>query len=285
MLAPEQQTQIVAKPSLLSTTDQNTEESVRILDFSSFGGNSRVKPICTRRNVSRLAIVLGVVAIASAGVVVNVPELVSGMLGKNKSHAPYSAAGLTLASNVSVVKPAAAVLAPKIEAPAPTAVPAPTETAEILTEETPVVKPVESAKTDTSEKLTAALEAGIKPRSALLKSALEASPIPVKVKPAHHAPMVNRAAMTKHADDFSGKAAKPKVKAGKGDSDVSLIAALVAHDTESDEKPAGKVISSAGKSQKITLNKKAEVKRKPVIAVDKVIVQPVVESSASSLDN
>lgn len=280
MLPPEQQKRFAAKPSLLSptsATEQGGEEGVRILNAPSPSRSSTVSAGSSGRSKKLAAIAFVLVAIAGAATLLGVPDTVSGMLGKNEIEPVAAKVPSTLASNAAAARPTAQP-APPVIIPTPAVAPE-ANTAAIITDETSTAKAVASVKTDQPDNLTSALEAGIKPHPASLKTALEASAVPAKSKPAPRAPLVNRVATVKSTEQ-PAHAAKLPAKAPSGDSDVSLIAALVAHDIEHGAKPKP---AASSKSVKIAAAKSG-AKTKGGLANEKAELQPVRESSAAQLE-
>lgn len=255
MQYPKEEKPNPSKPSLLSSSDQAGPDDVRILT-SLPPGKLQGKPAVTpmRKKARRRAGLLVTLLILIAGGIAG-----SLMLGRS-GPAPVSAAASAppvVAAAAPPVQPAQTQTQTQTQTQVPPLAledaksseaaehsePAEHSDAAIITDENPP-KPG-SADALRQDKLTSALEAGVKPPPAALQNALEASPAPVAQKPAVHAKLVNRADKAK--PDEHKKASKPAVVAknkdknkDKGvnkDGDVDLISALVAHTADPAQKP------------------------------------------------
>jgi hypothetical protein len=237
-----------SKPSLLSSSDQAGPDDVRILT-SLPPGKLQGKPAVTpmRKKARRRAgLLVGLLILIAGGIAGSL------MLGRSgpapvsaaASAPPVVAAAAPPAPPAPPVQPAQTQTPPLALADTKSSEPAEHSDAAIITDENPP-KPG-SADALRQDKLTSALEAGVKPPPAALQTALEASPAPVAQKPAVHAKLVNRADKAKPEEHK--KASKPAVVAkdknkDKGvnkDGDVDLISALVAHTADPAQKSNAK---------------------------------------------
>jgi hypothetical protein len=259
---PKEEKPSTSKPSLLSTSDQAGADDVRILT-SLPPGKLQGKPAITpmrkkaRRRAGLLMSLLILIVAGIAGVL---------MLDKSATPAaPPASASASTSTAAPVQTPQLALASTQAPPPAPVAEAKsgePPATAEhsdaaVITDENPTS--ADTDKQDRQDKLTSALEAGVKPPPAALQTALEAGPAPAAQKPAAHAKLVNKVdthkAETNKAEtradtakpDEHKKPSKATVvaknkndkNAGK-DGDVDLISALVAHTADPSQKQNAK---------------------------------------------
>ena len=246
MLPPEQQKRATAKPSLLSASDQSGEPSVRILNNAgpvTNGGNGLLRS--TRPALHPVVVGLVALILLVAVAMFAASDMLSGLFRSSDNQLvtrPSSTPADRMAKHDApavVPVPAVAQATPDIKPATPAS-----EAATIITDETGLKGGSIKRDTPTSapDQLTSALEAGIKPQPSSLKSALEASPVKVAGAPSAHvksgviASTVTKPASSKHVDAPALAKTEPKPAASKADSDVSLIAALVAHDDVKEHK-------------------------------------------------
>lgn len=251
MPPPEQQKRTAGKPSLLSPTDTAVEEGIRILNAAPATGLRPALPAPQRRTGNLVALGLLVVAIAGALLVLRGPESQPKIVATSTTPPALGISAPVATARATELMPASA------GAPASASAMVTESGAAIITEDAPPAKGGALVAASGGDSLTSALEAGIKPRGASLKSALEAEAAPTKVKAAAHAPLVNRIAAVKKTDDGVKPAKSDRVK---GDSDVSLLAALVAHDTEHSGKAVGKAAVTPSKNTTLAQTSKSAAK-------------------------
>ncbi|NMM38565.1 MAG: hypothetical protein HHJ09_13890 [Glaciimonas sp.] len=232
----EQQKRIAAKPSLLSSSDQNDTGNVRILNMLSQGASLQAVPSPVRRRLRLFVFVFGLVAIAVAGTLMSGSDNRLTVLAPVSIHSQPVPEALSESTSTSVNTPSQPFAS--LPDTGKRDLTAASTAATIITD-----TPIALVKIDEHNNLTTVLEAGVKPPPAALQSALEAPSTPDPVKPVAvvQAPQVNRVTSAK-ADKQPAKPSKQAASQSNNivDSDTKLIAALVAYSTERDPKQAAK---------------------------------------------
>lgn len=263
----------VPKPSLLSSSDQGEQGNVRILTSLSQGVESPSAVNPARRRFGLFAFVFGLVAVAVAVTVMSGPESTLAVL--SPVTAPSQSVLVSVAVAGSGDTPVQAQLSPtslyKSEStPAQDA-------AIIVTDEVPAAVPNATTRVGGLDKLTTALEAGIKSPPAVIKTALEAASVAPDTKPITHSPHAIRAANAKPNEHVTGAGTQSAKTDRQVDSDINLITALVAHTDERETKQAMKA-TALMKPQKLAPNNK-NIVRTSVNTLDRN--QDVVERQVS----
>ena len=291
------------RPSLLggkSYSDASiTEDSVRILGTSTLQESGIIDAGATaNRSLRPIAWVLAVLAISVALAILIVPNLAARLFGEREARsagAPreklpaqeQAAATVATRENTVPTKPVSTIsLGLRDRSGVLGPVQAGDSGAATITDEPKPAKPYADVGAVKPDQLVSALEAGSKPHSTSLKIALEAVAPVTKAKPATTAPLVNRVHIARHEEPTVPKATPSTTKASSGDSDVSLLAALVAHDLAKDTKtPRSKAGESVRPAKTVTASSTAPStgKSKTAAGADTAESRPVAGNTESEL--